>query len=271
MQDLLTVRGRQGRRAAFTLIELLVVIAIIAILAAILFPVFAQARERARQTSCLSNGRQLCLAVLQYAQDYDEALPPSTNYDAPTTVPERVWGQIIQPYLKNQGVFVCASASGARFPASWDTRGYGSIGYSSATALDSTGAEGFPAPATLAAISESARTPLFGDTPNADAGTGSIGRYRGYVFDPYVSNFQVPTPNPIDARLTPPLVSDRDLVKENPGLPAGKLKPLFGRHFATGRDTGLVTVLLADGHVKAYSAASIQAQEKGANLLWRFR
>src|SRR5436190_5033002 len=66
----------QGRRRpAFTLIELLVVIAIIAILAAILFPVFAQARERARQTSCLSNIKQLGTALLMYVQDYDETLP----------------------------------------------------------------------------------------------------------------------------------------------------------------------------------------------------
>ena len=63
------------RNQAFTLIELLVVIAIIAILAAILFPVFAQAREKARQTSCLSNAKQIGLASQMYDQDYDEILP----------------------------------------------------------------------------------------------------------------------------------------------------------------------------------------------------
>src|SRR5688572_32605433 len=68
-------RRVHGRRAGFTLIELLVVIAIIAILAAILFPVFAQAREKARQAGCMSNCKQLGLASNMYAQDYDEMLP----------------------------------------------------------------------------------------------------------------------------------------------------------------------------------------------------
>src|SRR3954468_16853992 len=68
-----------NRTSAFTLIELLVVIAIIAILAAILFPVFAQAREKARQASCMSNMKQIGLAVMQYEQDYDETVPCGVN------------------------------------------------------------------------------------------------------------------------------------------------------------------------------------------------
>src|SRR5438046_982945 len=69
------VQRPHGPERGFTLIELLVVIAIIAILAAILFPVFAQARDKARTTSCLSNGKQLGTALMMYAQDYDETYP----------------------------------------------------------------------------------------------------------------------------------------------------------------------------------------------------
>ncbi len=79
---------RQQSRKGFTLIELLVVIAIIAILAAILFPVFAQARERARQTSCASNLKQIGIAIGMYSNDYDENLPMLQSYGAVnTTIP----------------------------------------------------------------------------------------------------------------------------------------------------------------------------------------
>jgi prepilin-type N-terminal cleavage/methylation domain-containing protein len=104
-------------RRGFTLIELLVVIAIIAILAAILFPVFAQAREKARQTQCLSNARQLALAVQSYLQDHEEAFLPSTNYAVPTNIPERIWTRIIQPYVRDTGIFICPSAQRAGFPS----------------------------------------------------------------------------------------------------------------------------------------------------------
>jgi prepilin-type N-terminal cleavage/methylation domain-containing protein/prepilin-type processing-associated H-X9-DG protein len=105
------------RQRGFTLIELLVVIAIIAILAAILFPVFARAREKARQTSCLSNLKQLGLGAMMYVQDYDEVFfpryQPISVYPAPATA---IWwcapsGQpsLLEPYIKNTQIYYCPS------------------------------------------------------------------------------------------------------------------------------------------------------------------
>lgn len=137
---MLTRTSSSHRRAAFTLIELLVVIAIIAILAAILFPVFAQARAKARQAACLSNLKQIGTGIMMYAQDYDEILPGNTNlngageptdarWPAPATSAHsaglsepfgwnqpynpasagtfRIWARDIQPYIKNLQVFRC--------------------------------------------------------------------------------------------------------------------------------------------------------------------
>jgi prepilin-type N-terminal cleavage/methylation domain-containing protein/prepilin-type processing-associated H-X9-DG protein len=99
-------------RKGFTLIELLVVIAIIAILAAILFPVFAKAREKARQSSCLSNSKQLALAMLQYAQDYDERWVLWFHYGGGATL--YPFSQLLLPYMKSEQIWVCPSrASGA--------------------------------------------------------------------------------------------------------------------------------------------------------------
>jgi len=100
----------RGARRAFTLIELLVVIAIIAILAAILFPVFAKAREKARQTACLSNTKQMALALVQYAQDYDETLVPRVIRLPDGTYWEAMsWRRNLFPYVKSADVFRCPS------------------------------------------------------------------------------------------------------------------------------------------------------------------
>lgn len=107
---------KRSPRSGFTLIELLVVIAIIAILAAILFPVFAQARAQARKTSCLSNEKQVTLAVLQYVQDFDETIPlvyapnkinDPAGFRYPRGTRTLAWQNLVQPYAKNWQVFVC--------------------------------------------------------------------------------------------------------------------------------------------------------------------
>lgn len=99
------------KRHGFTLIELLVVISIIAVLAAILFPVFARARENARRAGCMSNQKQLALAFLQYTQDYDEKLPAEV---AAITDPPLYWTDQILPYVKNRQIYRCPSAPSAQ-------------------------------------------------------------------------------------------------------------------------------------------------------------
>jgi prepilin-type N-terminal cleavage/methylation domain-containing protein/prepilin-type processing-associated H-X9-DG protein len=95
------------RRHGFTLIELLVVIAIIAILAAILFPVFAKARDKAKQASCLSNLKQLDLAVIMYCGDYDDVFPIAQDWG--TAMDHFCIWDIMAPYIKNAGVWACPS------------------------------------------------------------------------------------------------------------------------------------------------------------------
>src|SRR5262245_34957953 len=96
------------RRRAFTLIELLVVIAILAILAGLLFPVFAQSREKARQAACASNVRQLGMAVMQYAQDNDEHYPtPPYSMSIGGEVRFVWWTDMVFPYIRNGATYAC--------------------------------------------------------------------------------------------------------------------------------------------------------------------
>ena len=111
------VPGANKRGAGFTLIELLVVIAIIAILAAILFPVFAQAREKARQAACLSNCKQMALGIMQYTQDFDELLPVQGD----TGQCRGRWQWQLFPYVKNEQVFTCPNLPDNQWKATVST------------------------------------------------------------------------------------------------------------------------------------------------------
>lgn len=147
--------GRTQRRA-FTLVELLVVISIIALLAAILFPVFARARENAHRAACQSNCKQIGLAFSQYLQDYDEKLPfifPLRGYGGSTNGGLPTWRSLIYPYVKNVQVFRCPSArinntacdtspDGSPFPPGYSGNGEYSNGSMGGNSLMTTG-DGF--------------------------------------------------------------------------------------------------------------------------------
>ncbi|MBM3501319.1 MAG: DUF1559 domain-containing protein [Armatimonadetes bacterium] len=160
------------RRSGFTLIELLVVVAIIASLAAILFPVFSRAREKARQTSCLSNVTQLGLAVLMYAQDYDETLIPSRQGNVNGAL---IWPAYLSPYVKNAQVFICPSAaSQSQYGQVWQDRGPLSIGINRDLEGRNTNLA-----YSLAVFQEPSANLLLADSTPAPTGSGSGGG-RGF-------------------------------------------------------------------------------------------
>lgn len=173
---------RSQRTSAFTLIELLVVIAIIAILAAILFPVFARARENARRTSCLSNMKQIGLGALQYTQDYDEKwMPKEDAYRLPllngSPGPYSSWDLTMQPYLKSTQLITCPSDSGGAFDLS--SAGFGRLRRSyaiTAYSLQTNIVNGSPVStgpggASISVFPSTALTVLLGEVRSCSLGT----------------------------------------------------------------------------------------------------
>jgi len=257
------------KQTGFTIVELLVVIAIIAVLAAVLFPIFAKAKESAKRTTALSQCKQIGTALKMYIDQNDDKYLPSTNYGLPETAPGRMWQNALIGLVKDKTVFI-APDSNAQFADTWEDRGSMSIGYSSATAVDmaqgcqpdqkdTDGCLAFLYPAGFGASANPATVALLAVTPNGS----TTSNYRGYEFSPYNG-----TQNTSSPQLSPPLTSDRDLVKEMSTLPADSLKPIYCRYMSTGNDEGFTPIFFADGHAKDYSAKEIN---DGTPIDWRFR
>lgn len=283
------VRSRQG---AFTLIELLVVIAIIAILAAILFPVFSQAKAAAKQTQALAQMRQLATGLMLYASDSDDYFVPASARSATPGTDPVIWTQGLFPYIKNTQIFLSPAAPDSTFATNWVNRRNQSIGYSDATGVDelstsipgaaTPGTEGFTSAVNFSVAEESARTGLIVTTPSS-----TNGKERGYVFNPY-NGVQPTTFSPAENyKFGLPLIADVNLCTTPGVLPAGspcptsggglsdcsslvpgRLKPVFARFRADGRNNGSTPVIFADGHAKSYSAAKLNTF---GEVIWRFR
>lgn len=217
-------RNGQNKHRGFTLIELLVVIAIIAILAAILFPVFARARENARRASCQSNLKQLGLGVMQYTQDYDEKYPLRDAANGAATERDRrgVWAQV-QPYLKSTQILQCPSETTT--PSSDPTvSGYSDYFYNvNLQRTADTNSNGFVddyTPASLAFVENSVLTLMAGDN-----GTGTARNTVAGAREPSNPNFSQ-----------------------------------YGSNDGTGkqlRHLGGAVLLFADGHVKWYKGNDV--------------
>lgn len=258
------------RRSAFTIVEILVVIGIIAVLAGILFPIFAKAKENGHRTAALQQMKQLGAAVIMYSEGVDGKMPMSTNYAQPETEPERIWTNVLLSFAKSETLFVAPGSEG-KFAKSWADRGSATIGFNSSTAYDPLkgcdddqlvqGCVGFKKVVSFDKQEDHAKSALFAVTPGGEVAK----KYLGYEFSPYngLENFE-------DPRLSPPLVSDRDLVKEmGDTLPAELLKPIHARYMGTGSDDGFTPVIFADGHVKDFSAKQIG--DPGSKIVWRLR
>ncbi|MCS6775019.1 MAG: prepilin-type N-terminal cleavage/methylation domain-containing protein [Chloroherpetonaceae bacterium] len=229
---------RRDTQRAFTLIELLVVIAVIAILAAILFPVFAQAREKARQTACISHLRQQGMAIAMYAQDY-EAYP---FHSSPASqVPRTRWPDYIFPYVKNEMLFRCPSmlpgqeASFRPWAHNPNLR-FGGYGYN----YQYLGNSRFPFSAPDALVAVPAQTVAIADTAGVrrDDGSSIAG---AYAVDPPLPSARGSRPTGDPQGYGNPDANECGSGNPGPGVWRCRSIPAERHH-------GMVCVTFCDGH-----------------------
>jgi len=236
---------------AFTLIELLVVIAIIAILAAILFPVFAQAREKARQTSCLSNTKQMGLSILMYVQDYDETfhIGQQDNWN-------NAWPVAVQPYCKNLQMFRCPSDADRTYQSGGGTWQGAPISYAvngliawNGTANVNIGLMSMEQPwlggtiRTMASAGRPADTIMIAEVHNADAKratqtAGVGGNFSNWGPGMVVMNISFGATYPV-------------IVAPNGDRPTTNAFPQGPEGTMSTKHAGMTNFCFADGHSKA--------------------
>jgi prepilin-type N-terminal cleavage/methylation domain-containing protein/prepilin-type processing-associated H-X9-DG protein len=235
----------QNKKRAFTLIELLVVIAIIAILAAILFPVFAQAREKARSISCLSNVKQIGTGVMMYVQDYDETFPVA--WGNPQT-----WEGQVEPYIKNLGANVNSrNSKGIGRCPSDSTRGVNAQTPGSYTSNGNLfGAGNIFAAKTLAAINRPADVLAVAETNKVYGPGGDI--ETGTDFIRMGGDVPLAEDSLAAAQWYAYYNKCVDYTTWNTGNDGNwRQKYPSYRHSRSGKRTGFANVLFADGHAKA--------------------
>ncbi len=220
-------------RSAFTLIELLVVIAIIAILAAILFPVFARARENARRSSCTSNVKQVLLGVLQYTQDHDEKYPIAFNTAPGVPAAQQSWYNITQPYLKSTQLFQCPSDSSTTPATNTSTTGNYHVSYIVNFLFGNSGAVGA---ISLAAIDSPSTTLYMADGSKQTNGTttmpDSADKNSGYRLMGYANAAQPqasPTGDPHWGGPSPRHLETAVFGFADGHVKAGKVTSYYGR------------------------------------------
>jgi len=228
-------------KRGFTLIELLVVIAIIAILAAILFPAFARARENARRSACQSNLKQIGLGLMQYTQDYDEALPFGNVSAAPS-----LWVNSIAPYIKSAQLFDCPSRAGTKHVQDDITK-------SGSYSINGAAASGVPTPIIkLAQLVTPSTTAWVGDNQIGMTRPAPRGDSTNNPNETWVIGFR-PAP---DTGFFPDQgigdnigYNDINVSDQNYGWVACHLNT--------------INTLFCDGHVKAMRAADLVKQNSG--------